>query len=234
MYRIQKALSCPPPPGADREKKSAFTLAETLIVLGIIGVIAALTIPNLIVKYQKQTTTNKLKKCYTLLSEAVKLSEIDNGPVKNWQFETLTKDEFFNFFEKYLIPYLKKTTVTEDDKKEMPIIKLVDGTIIKPLPNGGGTTTWDMTSTFIEIDLSGGKNINKYTWLNTDRRTIFYLYLNKEEGLTFYKALSGTGTEREKLINNPYFGCNKNTSRAVNCFALIQYDGWEIKDDYPW
>ena len=36
-------------------KKSAFTLAETLITLTIIGVVAALTIPNLISSYQKHT-----------------------------------------------------------------------------------------------------------------------------------------------------------------------------------
>ena len=35
-----------------REKNSAFTLAEVLITLGIIGVVAAMTIPTLISKYQ--------------------------------------------------------------------------------------------------------------------------------------------------------------------------------------
>ena len=35
-------------------KKAAFTLAEVLIVLGIIGFIAALTIPTLINFYEKK------------------------------------------------------------------------------------------------------------------------------------------------------------------------------------
>ena len=35
-------------------KKRAFTLAEVLITLGIIGVVAAMTIPTLISNYQKK------------------------------------------------------------------------------------------------------------------------------------------------------------------------------------
>ena len=45
-----------------REYKKAFTLAEVLITLGIIGVVAAITIPGLITKYQKLVTVVKLKK----------------------------------------------------------------------------------------------------------------------------------------------------------------------------
>lgn len=35
-------------------KNRAFTLAEVLITLGIIGIIAALTIPNIIAGYRKK------------------------------------------------------------------------------------------------------------------------------------------------------------------------------------
>ena len=42
--------------------KFGFTLAEVLITLGIIGVVAALTLPSLVTNYQKQVTVNKLKK----------------------------------------------------------------------------------------------------------------------------------------------------------------------------
>lgn len=36
------------------KKKLAFTLAEVLITLGIIGVVAAMTIPNLIASNEKE------------------------------------------------------------------------------------------------------------------------------------------------------------------------------------
>lgn len=43
-------------------KHKAFTLAETLITIGIIGVVAAMTIPILIKNYKAQVTATKLKK----------------------------------------------------------------------------------------------------------------------------------------------------------------------------
>ena len=46
------------------KKKKAFTLAEVLITLTIIGVIAAITIPNLYSKYQKHVWVTQLHKCY--------------------------------------------------------------------------------------------------------------------------------------------------------------------------
>ena len=53
-------------------KKSAFTLAEVLITLGIIGVVAAITLPTLVANYQKQILVNQLKKTYTTLNEGFK------------------------------------------------------------------------------------------------------------------------------------------------------------------
>lgn len=46
-------------------KKIAFTLAETLIVMGIIGVVAALTIPNLNSSTADKEKVAKVKKRYT-------------------------------------------------------------------------------------------------------------------------------------------------------------------------
>ncbi len=60
-------------------KKNAFTLAETLITLTIIGVIAALTIPNLISKYQKHSYVVGLKKAYSQLQNAMKMIPITQG-----------------------------------------------------------------------------------------------------------------------------------------------------------
>src|SRR5574344_3080672 len=48
-----------------RFKKSAFTLAEVLIVLGIIGIVASMTIPTLMNKVAKQEYVAGLKKFYS-------------------------------------------------------------------------------------------------------------------------------------------------------------------------
>ena len=71
-------------------RKLALTLAEVLIVIGIIGVVAAMTIPTLITNYQKQTTVEQLKKTYSEISQIIRRSEVDNGPVESWDFAPTT------------------------------------------------------------------------------------------------------------------------------------------------
>lgn len=60
-------------------RQKAFTLAEVLITLGIIGVIAALTMPSLIANTQKKELQTALQKAYSTLSQALTLYEHDNG-----------------------------------------------------------------------------------------------------------------------------------------------------------
>ncbi len=54
-----------------RNNSSAFTLAEVLITLGIIGIVAAITIPNLIANYQKQTYVTSFKKFYSTYQQGI-------------------------------------------------------------------------------------------------------------------------------------------------------------------
>ena len=55
-------------------KKSAFTLAEVLITLGIIGVVAAMTIPTLMNKTSEAQFRTGYKKILSTLSQAVNMS----------------------------------------------------------------------------------------------------------------------------------------------------------------
>ena len=50
-------------------KKAAFTLAEVLITLAIIGVVAAMTIPTLISNFQQKALDNQFKKIYAMLNQ---------------------------------------------------------------------------------------------------------------------------------------------------------------------
>ncbi len=50
--------------------KQAFTLAEVLVTLGIIGVVSAMTVPSLIQNYQRQTYLTQLHKVYNELQQA--------------------------------------------------------------------------------------------------------------------------------------------------------------------
>lgn len=54
-------------------------MAEVLITLGIIGVVAALTLPSLIQKYQDQVLENQLKKTYSTISQGIQKAMADDG-----------------------------------------------------------------------------------------------------------------------------------------------------------
>lgn len=87
-------------------KKRAFTLAEVLITLGIIGVVAALTMPSLIAKYKERETVVKLKKMYSVISQAYQQVLNDNGDPTNWGL-TGTNAASANIVLARFTPYLK-------------------------------------------------------------------------------------------------------------------------------
>ena len=65
-------------------RRCAFTLAEVLITLGIIGVVAALTLPTLIQNHQKQVYVTGLKKAYSNIQNAFSKAMLDEG-VTEWR-----------------------------------------------------------------------------------------------------------------------------------------------------
>ncbi len=63
------------------QKEKGFTLAEVLITLGIIGVVAAITIPTLMTKIQEKQYQSQYKKIFSELNQTLKLLEDeDNSP----------------------------------------------------------------------------------------------------------------------------------------------------------
>ncbi len=89
--------------------KKGFTLAEVLITLAIIGVVAALTIPTVVRNYQERQTVSSIKKFYSQISQAFKLAEIRNGSVDTWDWGTVRSGESADKIIDILAPYLKIT-----------------------------------------------------------------------------------------------------------------------------
>ena len=90
------------------KRKFAFTLAEVLITLGVIGIVAALTLPTLIANYKKQVIISKLNKVYSTISQAYIFAKSDNGELQDWKLENYTEsDKDDEDILYYLLPYLK-------------------------------------------------------------------------------------------------------------------------------
>ena len=92
-------------------KRVAFTLAEVLITLGIIGVVAALTLPSVIQNYKKQVTVNQLKKAYSVLGQVAQKAFADNGPAGFEEGSKIKGDDVKAFFDTYWLPYFKGVEV---------------------------------------------------------------------------------------------------------------------------
>lgn len=60
-------------------KHQAFTLAEVLITLGIIGVVAAITMPTIVAKTQDKVLTTQFKKAYNITSNLIQKTNSDLG-----------------------------------------------------------------------------------------------------------------------------------------------------------
>lgn len=230
-------------------KIKAFTLVEVLITLGVIGVVAAITIPSLITKYQKRQTVTKLKDTYSIIANAVKLSEADNGDLDNWD---LSSNKGCEKFDTYILPYLKSSSR-----------RLAGGKMTYLYPNrkskerklsvlsSGGYTYTVLNGVEIFVPASDMKNgiemlidLNGYANRpNQMGRDAFYLQVVPVLGVQFnqyndneYKAGTYTLKTREQLKNGPAqygYQCNK-SGNGMWCGALIQRDGWQIREDYPW
>ena len=85
-----------------KKNKKGFTLAEVLITLTIIGVIAAITIPNLMQSYKKHQVEVGIKEAYSILSNAIKLSESENGSMNTWDYSCNHCNRFYN---QYIFPF---------------------------------------------------------------------------------------------------------------------------------
>ncbi len=103
MFNREALRATPPPKNIDGS--NGFTLAEVLITLGIIGVIAALTIPALINDYKAKETVTKLKKFYSTMSQAYISIINDYGPMGVWGQTNSQQDATAlaaSYFKKYL------------------------------------------------------------------------------------------------------------------------------------
>lgn len=217
------------------QRNPAFTLAEILIVLGIIGIIAALTIPTLIENVQKDVTVTKLKKSYTVLYQAVKLSEVDNGPTVDWDIP-VSRDPvaLLAWFKKYLAPYMKYLKVENAPDGQSINVYLADGTVV---------TLWNNNNepqAHAFVYLYGLNN------KSTNGRDVFLFFIGaapsywheKNNEVRPYDSeldenYSTTVRDRDFWKNGQTYGCNANSGKAY-CAGLIMYDGWKISDDYPW
>ncbi len=206
----------------------AFTLAEVLITLGIIGIVSAMTMPALIQNHRKHVVETRLKKFYSTINQAVTRSKAENGDVQNW-FEDIygsnVADKQHEYFMQYIGKYLN--IIKTEERTTGNIYYLSDGSsfaLSTGLTNG---RDWVYSPGDLKVCLQKyGNNNRKYLGI-----CAFAFMFTSDRGFRTYDA-GWNGTETQ-LKNNNHFGCY-NGSWHTYCTRLIQYNGWKIPDDYPY
>ncbi len=100
-----------------REVKRAFTLAEVLITLGIIGIVAALTMPAVIGNYKKRVVVTRLKHFSSMWKQAIRMAEVEHGETKYWDgFTNEDPDAMLESYNKYLAKYIKTVDMHKTPK----------------------------------------------------------------------------------------------------------------------
>ena len=211
------------------QKSAAFTLAEVLITLGIIGVVAAMTMPSLMQNYKRQQATARIKKFVSVINQALISAENDLGPREDWVIEgdastEGNSDYAYNFLNTYIKPYIKSDDIEKRRLfgMNMATLRFVDGSQMSVKVGA----CYD-----IFYDINGEKGPNE------KGRDIFVFILCKNGGCNsnsnqvrgMYCQPNGEPfPTHEQLIDN----C-KDRNRGSYCTILLEQNGYEFPKDYP-
>lgn len=233
-----------------KPQNEAFTLAEVLITLAIIGVVAALTIPNLVQNYKKAVVGTKLAKFYSMINQAIARSEIDNGDKITWDVmyhishgelsqEGISAKEWY---EKYLARYIQVLKTEETNTHEEVFnVYFPDGSMVGIW--GGHMVYYPNSKDYEEQQLATDDGEEYTDRKREDSGIKYFLFIfspyrtnNKwtyNKGVEPYMPYDFDGTT-EALKNNPAIGCRQDvTNERAYCTELIRRNGWKIPKDYP-
>ena len=175
--------------------KKGFTLAEVLITLGIVGVVAAMTMPGLITRYEEKVLLTQFKKVYSTLFQAYNMAYQEYGRAKDWDVDNTEegRERIYNI----LSPHLKiaHNWGNKPARSNKLVYKDLPGNIISyqfiafylksyNFSLSDGTMigiTWDneVEMPILQVDINGFKGPNQIG------KDYFILCLNSKKGSPF-------------------------------------------------
>lgn len=208
------------------KKTLAFTVAEILVAMSVVGVVAAMTIPTLHYNKTKKEYSVKLKNFYSRMQNAVEDMQIDNGSFRDMKQPQNTPESAWNWYMKYIDPYMGHQYVaTPGTRETYGVIYFKDGANFRVENNGGCQD--------VSYDVNGDKSPNRYGY-DKFRFLFCFTDANRETYFgdknvffgTYGYGLVARATTRQAMID-------KCKSTPVYCSRLLQVDNWEFKQDYP-
>lgn len=146
--------------------KFAFTLAEVLITLGIIGIVAAMTIPTLSQKLYEKRTVTQLRAVQSILAQAIKAAEAEDGEVEGWGLKQDHSKEDAELIAEKLLKHMK---VAHDCGTEPDTNGFCFPNITYTYLNGNKTPNYASQDNYYKIILNNGASIFMQSYAdNTD------------------------------------------------------------------
>ncbi len=218
-------------------KKFGFTLAEVLITLGIIGVVAAMTLPTLVSNYKKQTYVTQLKKTVSTLEQGFQKMRADAGGVDKLEdtepyIKMRTNSEHGECpFGSFLVDPAC-TQFYEDLKQYFNFVNLVEceNYIIKFRNSNEGD---DITGDNFMIFTDGAMVSLDTTYVSEEESTFMNLDINgyKAPNTYGYDVFRFKVTPNGKLIdykNADNCRTSDGASSADGCYSYLARNGWKM------
>lgn len=229
------------------KKLRAFTLAEVLITLGVIGIVAAMTIPTIAAKIDHVQKISLLKKSHSAISQAFRLSSNEYGDFESWDKTLPTKD----FLMKYISPYMKITLLCPSAKqcgytKNDPWTRYNGNADYTGFNFMGREPFFSVDGILYSISLNGanvqpdpdvqydsnyiGKNaifidVNGPSLPNRFGNDVFVLVRNSDDSI----MPLGYNLTNDQINND----CRKQ-GKCLYCAEKLRRNGWKSTNDYPW
>ena len=168
--------------------KKAFTLAEVLITLMIVGVVAAMTVPTLLGNADDKALATGALKAYAALANATKQLQTEKGPTRFWDLTPANVTKWYKLKlnssiqipESYTTYYLNQSAYTNANMFNPDTSFITsDGMLfyiqsVSANCSGGGTENWADGCINFGIDVNGRKPPN------TVGLDIYGFYINKD------------------------------------------------------
>ncbi|MBQ8459541.1 type II secretion system protein [bacterium] len=239
-------------------RRVAFTLAEILITIGIIGVVAAMTIPTLIQKNQKRIIEASIKEDYSIIQQVIRQNEANDIDIVS-EFKDGDTQFLKTWFETYFAPYMKYNRVCYNKAgcwQNRGLNKALSGISVH-IDRG----TIGVGENIITVKLNNGSNLNFDVWATTNSITNvnawnYFGIRTNSPVLTIYIDANGDsppnvfGKDIYVMAYAPETGLvyagyhrtdseiNKNCSKNATgsnagfyCLMRIKNHGWQILDE---
>ncbi len=215
-----------------------FTLAEVLITLAVLGVVAAMTVAVVIPNMKKARLEVQLRSFHSKINQALRASYVRNGYEPELPRSDYSYAQNVEWLETYLIPFMRVDSIEKCKdpspyRKNAACVRLINGELFEFVVDYNGADMFyfprgewadiekDKHASQKVFALQFAKRVRENDDSEIRSNNFIEPYCYKWNG------------NIKDLYNNSNYGCKKGKKKFF-CAKIIEQNGWQIPLDYPW